>query len=354
MTDDSEPTDETHGDAQTSNRPLVFISHDSRDATLAKAFSDLLRSISTGMLKSFRSSDKTGSQGIEYGIEWYPELMKKVKSARDVVCLLTQRSLGRPWILYEAGVAKGKLDTDIAVHGLALGIPLTKASTGPFAQFQNCGDDVELMTSLVLQLVRRLPDADPDPDTVRMHVEAFKGRVVDILAESDLDETGEDENHEVDSSPAKLFEEIKVMFQDLPSRVESMIDRSDREPFRRGRRLHPMELEESVHFMGREAGREVAVLIVASYIRDDVPWLYELGVEAYRDARGRNKERANRSMREFVRAADLIAHGPLSRLMRSNKDMYMLIRELPMILDTFGLGNRQASDNEEESGDLEE
>ena len=89
-----------------SARSLVFISHDSRDAELAEAFSKLLSSVSAGVLKSFRSSDRKGSQGIEYGTEWYPELMKKLNAASDVVCLLTQRSLERPWILYEAGVAK--------------------------------------------------------------------------------------------------------------------------------------------------------------------------------------------------------------------------------------------------------
>jgi hypothetical protein len=92
-------------------RSLIFISHDTRDAELAEAFSKLLSSVSAGVLKTFRSSDRKGSQGIEYGQEWYPELMRNLNLASDVVCLLTQRSLERPWILYEAGVAKGKLDT---------------------------------------------------------------------------------------------------------------------------------------------------------------------------------------------------------------------------------------------------
>jgi hypothetical protein len=111
-------------------KPLVFISHDSRDAELAEAFSKLLKSVSAGMLKSFRSSDKKGSEGIEFGDDWYKRLMVKLDSASDVVCLLTERSLDRPWILYEAGVAKGKLETP--VHGVALGVPLSRVSNGPF------------------------------------------------------------------------------------------------------------------------------------------------------------------------------------------------------------------------------
>lgn len=118
--------------------PLVFISHDSRDAELAEAFSKLLKSVSAGMLKSFRSSDKKGTEGIEFGDEWYKTLMSKLEKASDVVCLLTEQSLDRPWILYEAGVAKGKLGTP--VHGVALGVALSRVSVGPFYQFQNSDD----------------------------------------------------------------------------------------------------------------------------------------------------------------------------------------------------------------------
>ena len=116
------------------NGNLIFISHDTRDAELAEQFSDLLKKASTGALKSFVSSDKKGTRGIEYGSEWYPAIMDKIGEATEVVCLLTQRSVDRPWILYEAGVAKGKLDKKVI--GIALGIPHTVAFTGPFAQFQ--------------------------------------------------------------------------------------------------------------------------------------------------------------------------------------------------------------------------
>ena len=38
--------------------PMIFISHDTRDAELAEAFSTLLSSVSAGVLRSFRSSDR--------------------------------------------------------------------------------------------------------------------------------------------------------------------------------------------------------------------------------------------------------------------------------------------------------
>jgi len=168
-------------EAQENTRlPFVFISHDSRDSEFAEAFSKLLRSVSLGMLKSFRSTDKKGSEGIEYGDEWYQRLMSKLATASDVVCLFTRRSLDRPWILYEAGVAKGKLNTP--VYGIALGIPLKEVSTGPFYQFQNCGDSVDELTKLVLQLARRVKGADPDEAVVRSQVGLFKERVDQLVS----------------------------------------------------------------------------------------------------------------------------------------------------------------------------
>ncbi|RZK18839.1 MAG: toll/interleukin-1 receptor domain-containing protein, partial [Flavobacterium sp.] len=134
----------------TSINPLIFISHDTRDAELAEEFSNLLKSASTGALKSFRSSDTKGTQGIEYGLEWYPAIMEKIDEASDVVCLLTKNSLDRPWILYEAGVAKGKLDKKVI--GITLGIPFSSAITGPFALFQNNNGDSDSITKLVLEL----------------------------------------------------------------------------------------------------------------------------------------------------------------------------------------------------------
>ena len=73
--------------------PLVFISHDSRDFEIAEAFSKLLKSVSAGMLKSFRSSDNKGTQGIEFGMEWYPKIIESLQNSSDIVCILTELSI---------------------------------------------------------------------------------------------------------------------------------------------------------------------------------------------------------------------------------------------------------------------
>jgi len=316
--------------------PLVFISHDSRDAEVAEAFSKLLSSVSAGVLKSFRSSDRKGSQGIEYGVEWYPELMKKLESASDVVCLLTPRSLERPWILYEAGVAKGKLDTP--VYGIAVGIPLSRANAGPFAQFQNCDDNEAALTKLVMQLLARVPDSEPDREAVQMQVKSFKDRLDQLLKQAEgADDAEEAEGHGETASVAKLFEEIKVMFQDMPSRVETkLLEGSVPLRRRRPRRFHPMMFEELAHMASDDPGDPIGLLMIASSIRDDVPWLYELIVEAYREAKDGNSSAAREAIHRARRAGKAIMGGPWIEEMGVHpREIEMLVMELPMMLDRY-------------------
>ncbi|WP_247236134.1 TIR domain-containing protein [Telluribacter sp. SYSU D00476] len=256
-------------------KPLVFISHDTRDAELAEAFSKLLSSVSAGVLKSFRSSDKRGNQGIAYGVEWYPEIMKKLADASDVVALLTQHSVDRPWILYEAGVAKGKLETPLL--GVAIGIPLNKANNGPFAQFQNSGDDIDSLTKLVVQLVNRIPNSEPDAAVIKMQVEVFKRQAEEILKRQPEVETNDGQLME-DSSVAKLFEEVKIMFQDLPARIERNVEPSYK---RKKFRFHTEMLHELMYISESSEDDFFGILIIISLFRDDMPWVYEIGKETY-------------------------------------------------------------------------
>jgi hypothetical protein len=351
MPDKRQPDDQpiqSSGTKAAEGMPLIFISHDSRDAELAESFSRLLRSVSAGMLKSFRSSDRHGIEGIQYGDEWYKRLMERLADASDVVCLFTKRSLNRPWILFEAGVAKGKLDTP--VHGVALGVPLDKVSTGPFYQFQNCQDDEDGLTGLVLQLLKKIPNAEPDNDAIALQVKSFKANVEDILARLDGgDIDAEPENAEVEStSGAKLFEEIKVMVRDLPSNLEDRLS-ENMGPFRRRlRRFHPMMFEEFMHMMPMKSPDPyLGLLIMASLLREDFPWIYELAMDAYRAARDGRKRIAEESLQRFRHVLEFTMHHPMMH------EMFMSTKEGHMFIREFGHALEQAIDFCEKSPELE-
>lgn len=291
--------------------PFVFVSHDTRDADVAEAFSKLLGSVTAGVLKCFRSSDKRGGQGIEYGVEWFPELMKKLQEASDVVCLLTENSIHRPWILFEAGVAKGKLDTPIL--GLAIGIPLSTANTGPFAQFQNSDDEEDALVKLVMQLVRKIPGADPDETIVRQQVQYFRTKIPELLRKrSEKAKEGKKEKDE-EASVAKLFEEIKVMFNDLPMRFDA--NQTAEATLRRRRRKVSHEALEEIMFRGRSIGPHVGFIMILSLVREELPWLYDLGNELVRTARGGNAGEFKDQLMTFHEVAELTFRSPFMRQM---------------------------------------
>lgn len=310
-------------------KPLVFISHDTRDAELAEAFSNLLKTVSAGVLKSFRSSDKKGSQGIEYGIEWYPEIIKNIQEASDVVCLLTENSIDRPWILFEAGMAKGKLDTKIL--GIALGVQLNKAISGPFAVFQNCGDDEDSLVKLVFQLVDRIPNSEPDEETIKFQVKNFKKKVEEILKikKAKTPNIKQDEAEKANSS-IKLFEEIKVMFQDLPSRIENNVRIDYRD--RKRRKFHPMMIDELCHMTKNP---NAGILMALSLFKEtNMPWIYDLGIETIRNIKQKKtKTEKLKELHDFEEIIQITIQHPMMREFNiDSKEDYMMFREMPMVL----------------------
>jgi hypothetical protein len=310
--------------------PLVFISHDTRDAELAEAFSKLLRSVSAGMIKTFHSSDKKGADAIDFGDEWYKRLMEKLQLTSDVVCLFTERSLERPWILFEAGVAKGKLNTPVV--GVALGVPLSRVSTGPFYQFQNMDDSEGDLTKLVDQLARRVPGLELDSDVVKLQVGTFKTTAATILKTLTVGGGKKETKEEVsDSSVAKLVEEMKA----LPSRVAERIA-EDGEPSRqrRIRRWHPRMFEELMHLQG-SPGEPLDILIAASMVREDAPWLYELAMEIYRAVKSGDRDVIEVEMARLRKFSDFTRRSPFMEEFWgcSGKDMHMFFMEFPRMLD---------------------
>jgi len=325
----SHPLADTNALAGGSVSPLVFISHDTRDADLAEAFSKLLKSVSAGMIKTFRSSDKQAGEGIDFGEEWYKRLMERLQSTSDVVCLFTERSLDRPWLLFEAGVAKGKLNTPVV--GIALGVPLNRVTTGPFYQFQNLDGSEADLTKLVQQLARRIPGLELDADVVRVQVQAFKSSEANILKSlATAGKKAAPEDAE-DSPFAKLIEEMKT----LPSRVAERLSESGDPMMRRKRmrRFNPMMFEEMMHISG-EPGDPVSILMAASLVREDMPWLYELAMEVYRAAKSGDADSIKTEMKRLRRFSEMMMRGPfMEEFGFGGKESHMFAIEFPRMLE---------------------
>jgi hypothetical protein len=271
--------------------------------------------------------------------EWYRAIMQKLDDATDVVALLTARSINRPWILYETGVAKGKLSASDRVFGIALSVTLEEAATGPFAQFQNSPDEEDAITGLVLQLIRRHPQAAPRDEAVRRQVQAFRESVATVLKDRKKEASAPVSKVE-DTSVAKFFEEIKVLVRDVPDRVASELGNGVRSVRgKRRHRFHPMMMEEMLHHPAfRESDNPGLPLLMAfSMFRDDFPWLYELGTQLYPAIESGNAQRINRSSRSIINTIEMMHHGPLGDMMgaRGDDEAMMFLHHLARMVDRF-------------------
>ena len=56
----------------------------------------------------------------------------------------------------------------------------------------------------------------------------------------------------------------------------------------------------------------VQILFVASLQRDNVPWIYELALEAYRLVRSGRREEGQKAIRRFIDAFEILWRGPFA------------------------------------------
>jgi hypothetical protein len=138
------------------------------------------------------------------------------------------------------------------------------------------------------------------------------------------------------SSIAKLFEEVKLMFQDLPSRIDGRI--SDGGPRRRFplRRFHPAMIEE-FSFMAAEPGDPIGLLLVGSIFKDEMPWLYELLLDAYREIRGGDSERGRASVARLRRILRRAWHSPFMEELgcEPRPELRHLLQDLPEVFERY-------------------
>ena len=103
------------------------------------------------------------------------------------------------------------------------------------------------------------------------------------------------------------------------------------------RRIHPKMLEEILlrsPTSSRRNSRASALLIVLSFVREDVPWLYEIGMEVYRAMLTSDRAMVTTAHKQFQATMELMMHGPWSHdLFREDEESFMMSRYLPDMID---------------------
>jgi hypothetical protein len=81
---------------------------------------------------------------------------------------------------------------------------------------------------------------------------------------------------------------------------------------------------EMMSMMDMEPGNPVRLLMLASTVRDEMPWLYEIISEAYRQELSGHHQKANQAKHQLMSAVRMM---PLSRL-SEDKGVYEIFHEI--------------------------
>ena len=266
---------------------------------------------------------------IEAGQRWADQVAKELEASNFGVLCITKENVGSPWVLFEAG-ALAKSMQGSRVIPLLLDLEFSDI-TGPLAQFQA----KKVGRAGILEIVQSLNQLAQTPvpdDRVRQLFDALWPELEKKVAA--IPKSAGPAKHA--RPQAEVMEELVASVRTLDGRFREFGEDSPRSNRFRYRRFHPMMLREMRKMMGVRSGDPIFLLIVASVFRDEMPWVYELGMEAYRTARDGTAEEATAARRRFQRMADAMRHGPFgmeeseseSRMM-----MHMMIRELDHLLE---------------------
>src|SRR5579872_4016458 len=85
----------------------IVISHNAEEKDLAEAWKKLIETTSSGMIEVWFSSDTDPMGGVALGKEWREDLYQRLRESDFILAIQTPASAGKPWIMWECGVASG-------------------------------------------------------------------------------------------------------------------------------------------------------------------------------------------------------------------------------------------------------
>lgn len=268
---------------------------------------------------------------IEAGQRWAEQVAKELEGCNFGILCVTKENVASPWVLFEAG-ALAKSMQESRVIPLLLDLEF-RDITGPLAQFQAKKFDKVGFSEAVFSLNQNSQHPVPD-DRVR---QLFDALWPDL--ESKINNIPKISNTtKLSRSQPEILEELVSSVRTLEARFREIADEGPRGIKSRKRRMHPMMFREMRHMLGEKRGDPITLLMFSSLFKEEAPWLYELGLEAYRVSQNGDREAGIAARNRFQKALRLLGEGPfmLEEFGGDSKMSFMMMRELDRYLEEEG------------------
>lgn len=253
---------------------------------------------------------------IEAGERWASEVGKELENSNFGVICIDRENLGSQWLLFEAGALSRSMQEGRVIP-LLFDIEF-KDISGPLAQFQAKKFDNKGVWDVVSAL-NRLGETPVPDNRLRQLFDALwpdLERAVDAIPKNN-------KNPHAARPQTEILEELVASVRGLDVRLRDVAEGANDFPGRRRFASRSMQ-REMMSMLDMEPGNPVRLLMLASTVRDEMPWLYEIISEAYRQEISGHHQKANQAKHQLMNAVRMM---PLSRL-ADDKGVYEIFHEI--------------------------
>ncbi len=132
-----------------------------------------------------------------------------------------------------------------------------------------------------------------------------------------------------------ILEELVLNIRGLDARLHALFEHNHEIP-KRKRSFRPHLMKELMHFpemMGFSPHDPLRFLITASFLREDLPWFYEIASNAYLQTVNKTAT-AKAARRRMFMAIKMLLRGPWIEAY-GNRDLYVILSELERYVEDF-------------------
>lgn len=292
------------------------------------------------------------SEDIDKGARWSTDIAKELEDSTFGILCVTKENLEAPWLSFEAGALSKTMEKTFVTPFL-FDIKRSEVQ-GPILQFQSTifnKDDIKKMVQTLNKACGDTGISEQRLDksfkvwypTLEDELNALKNESLNINEEiktedvnhsseilEEILELSRDNQKLLRSPDSKLYDDIEKVKESL----ERILMKNDilYERKSMSRKYSSMFFEEIMHISGKRSS--YAFLMTLSLLKDDFPWIYDMGKELIDILKSENPtEEKSIATKEFRDMVDFTFSHPMMRdMFMRNKENIIFMKELPYAL----------------------
>lgn len=239
---------------------------------------------------------------IEAGERWAQSVAQKLSDTQFGIVCVTPENVSAPWILFEAGALAKSLEASSKLIPLLLGLEFSDVS-GPLTQFQ-----AKKFTRIGMEEVVDSIQSSAETPVPKANADQLFAALWPKL-EAELAEISDEVSTPRNLRPqAEVLEELVASVRTLDLRMrppeEILSELSRGAAAERRLRLSPGMLRDIVGSVSDGPHSPVVILIYSSFFREEIPWISEVALNAYRALADRRRG-ATREVQHLIRILEM-------------------------------------------------